>query len=150
MSVYYGFSTQHVENSKPPAVIPGVDGGAGTSANQIVKYGKKVRLTDSELVIRDLLNALNIPKGQKPGRPDYGTSLWSFIFEPNTIDTQMQLEEEIRRVAQEDPRIILNTVTTYNKEHGILIELELAIAPFNEAQSLAIFFDQNAKQAYGM
>ena len=48
---------------------------------------------------QDFINALNIHQGSKPGNPAYGTSLWSFIFEPNTDDIRLALEEEIKRVA---------------------------------------------------
>ena len=42
---------------------------------------KKFTLLDFELIKRDLLNAFNIRKGQLPGRPDYGTILWDYLFE---------------------------------------------------------------------
>ena len=38
------------------------------------------------------INALNISQGQLPGKPGYGTTLWSFIFDPNTADVQFELE----------------------------------------------------------
>jgi phage baseplate assembly protein W len=149
MPTFVGFSTQHVENTRVKPVATGIDGGAGVNFGDVTRSGRKFRTTDEQLVIQDFINALNIPQGQKPGRPDYGTSLWSFIFEPNTLDTQIQLEEEIKRIAALDPRIILNSVTSIVKEHGILVELELAISPFNNAQTLAILFDQNANKAFG-
>ena len=63
------------------------------------------------------------------------------MFEPNTPDTQFAIEREIRRVASLDPRIILDYVKGYPKEHGILLEVQLAIAPFNQALILNVFFD---------
>ena len=42
---------------------------------------KKFTLVDFELVKRDLLNAFNIRQGQLPGRPEYGTVLWNYLFE---------------------------------------------------------------------
>lgn len=149
MATFIGFSTQHAENIRSTQIEPGVDGGGG-SLPKSIRVGKKFRTTDEELVILDFINALNIPQGQKPGRPDYGTSLWSFIFEPNTLDTRVQLENEIKRMAQLDPRLILNSVITYPQEHGILIEVEIAVSPFNNALQLAIFFDQNASKAFGV
>ena len=141
MAIFVGFSTQHV-NMPRTIVNQGVDGGGSVITNN-VKYGKKYKITDSDLVIQDFINALNIPQGQKPGKPSYGTTLWSFIFEPNTVDTQLQLENEIRRVASLDPRINLNTLTAYPSDSGILIEVELAITPFNNAQTLSIMFDKH-------
>jgi phage baseplate assembly protein W len=134
MPSYIGFST--INANKPrstnlPAVIP----------------GKKYRLVDEQLVIQDFINALNIQQGQKVGNPAYGTTLWSFVFEPNTFDVQNKLENEIRRVATQDPRLIVNTVSAYPQENGILIEVELAIAPFNNAQTLSVFFNNSTNTA---
>jgi phage baseplate assembly protein W len=140
MSTYIGFSTR-INNT----TIPNFSNESGGVVSK--KQGKKFRLVDEQLVVQDLINALNINRGEKIGNPKYGTTLWSFIFEPNTSDTQSQLEDEIRRVANLDPRLILNSVRSYPQEHGILIELELAIAPFNQAQFINVFFNQETTSA---
>ena len=104
-------------------------------------------MVDEKLIITDFVNSLNIRQGEKVGQPGYGTTLWSFIFEPNSADTQFQLEAELKRVAALDPRLIVNTVNAYPFESGILVEMEIAIAPFNDPQLLSVFFDQNTNQA---
>jgi len=149
MATFIGFSTQHVDSVRTPQINSGADGGAGSLVNP-VKTTKKYRTVDRDLVIQDFINALNIPQGQKTGQPSYGTSLWSFVFEPNTLDVQIQIETEIRRIASLDPRLILNSVISYPQENGILIELEFAISPFNNVEQLSILFDQNASRAYGI
>ena len=52
---------------------------------------KNYTLTDFELIKADLLNALNIRQGEVPGRPDVGTSMWSLMFEPQTLKHHKQL-----------------------------------------------------------
>lgn len=146
MPTYIGFSTINANKPKTTNQPMGVDGGFGGIVKPIV-FGKKFRTVDSQLVIQDLVNSFNIPKGQKVGQPEYGTTLWDFIFDPNTADVQIQLENEIRRVASLDPRLILNSVVSYPKENGILIEVELAVAPFNNADVLQLFFNQLTNNA---
>ena len=109
MPSYIGFSTIYANRPRTTNLPTGIAGGTGSITQPIVP-GKKFRLVDEQLVIRDFLNALNIQQGQKVGKPEYGTTLWSFVFEPNTSDVQTQLTDEIRRVASQDPRMILNTV----------------------------------------
>lgn len=140
MPNYIGFSTINANKPRSTNLNPGKSGGTGSMVQPIV-YGKKFRIVDEQLVIQDFINALNIQQGQKVGQPGYGTSLWSFVFEPNTTDVRTQLENEVRRVANQDPRMILNSVKTFPQENGILIELEMAVAPFNNAQTLGIFFN---------
>jgi phage baseplate assembly protein W len=141
MAQYVGFSTKDACKPKTTNAVGGIDNGVGGIRQQIV-WGKKFRLTDTQLVMQDFLNALNITLGSKVGQPGYGTKVWSFIFEPNTSDVQFQLENEIFRVAGQDPRIILNSVKAFPKESGILLEVELAVNPFNQPELVSIFFNR--------
>jgi phage baseplate assembly protein W len=140
MSTYIGFSTIGANQPKTTNASTGIDGGTGGIIKPTIP-GKKYRIVDEPLVIRDFVNALNIQQGQKVGNPGYGSTIWSFIFEPNDAQTQFRLENEIRRIANLDPRLIVNTVKSYAQENGILLEVELAIAPFNNAEILNVFFN---------
>lgn len=108
---------------------------------------KKFTLLDAALVKRDLLNAFNIRQGQLPGRPEYGTALWDFIFENQTNETTRGIEKEIQRVAGYDPRLQIVSVDVFPQENGLLIQLEIAIVPSTDAERLAIFFDQESRRA---
>jgi phage baseplate assembly protein W len=108
---------------------------------------KKFTLLDADLVKRDLLNAFNIRQGQLPGRPEYGTALWDFLFENQTNETTQGIEQEIQRVAGGDPRLQIASIDVFPQQNGILIQLELAIVPSTDAQRLAIFFDQQTRRA---
>ena len=93
MATFFGFSTAQADNVRSLQLGSGVDGGSG-SLNSSVRVGKKFRVVDQDLVLLDFINSLNIPQGQKVGNPGYGTTLWNFIFEPNTLDIQFQLEDD--------------------------------------------------------
>lgn len=148
MPNYIGFSTINANKPRTTNLPPGgsISGGVGGILQGIV-FGKKYRLTDEQLVIQDFINALNIRQGEKVGQPEYGTTLWDFVFEPNTADVQFQLEDEIRRVVSQDPRIVLNYVKAFPKENGILLEVQLAISPFNQEQLLSVFFSSATNSA---
>lgn len=108
---------------------------------------KKFTLTDFPLIKRDLLNAFNIRQGQLPGRPEYGTVLWDFLFENQVEALQNSIQQEVQRVAGGDPRIYISDVQTYPQQNGILIELQLTVVPSTDAERLSIFFDLTQKQA---
>jgi len=146
MPSYIGFSTQNANKPKSTNLPAAPQGGVGSTIAGVIT-GNKFSLADTPLVVRDFINALNIPQGQKVGQPSYGTTLWSFVFEPNTADVQFQLENEIRRVASQDPRLIVNLVRAYPQENGILLEVELAVSPFNQANLLSVFFSSATNQA---
>lgn len=108
---------------------------------------KKFTLTDSALIKRDLLNALNIRQGQLPGRPQAGTILWDNLFESQTDETEAAIIREIERVAGGDPRLQIATVEIFPQQNGLLLQIELVLVPSTDAERLSIFFDQNTRIA---
>ena len=72
-----------------------------------INQNKKFTLTDFELIQRDLLNAFNIRQGELPGRPGYGTTIYSFLFE-NQVE---QLQEELPR------KWHVNTTSDHDYQH---------------------------------
>ena len=108
---------------------------------------KKFTLTDFALIKRDLLNAFNIRQGQLPGRPDYGTVLWDFLFENQVEALQDSITQEVQRVAGGDPRIFISDIQAYPQQNGILIELQLQIVASTDAERLSVFFDLETRAA---
>ena len=103
---------------------------------------KKFTLVDNELIKRDFLNALQIRQGQLPGRPDYGTTLWDYVFESLDTTTEQGIVNEIQRVVAQDPRVALNNTTLYPQTNGLLIEVELQYVTGATGETLQLFFDQ--------
>lgn len=146
MSQYIGFSTIGASIPRTTNATPGIDGGFGGTTNPI-NTGKKFRLVNERLVVQDFVNALNIRQGEKVGQPEYGTRLWNFVFEPNSLSNQNEIQAEVRRLAGLDPRIQLGYVNAYPNNEGILIEIEMAVTPYNNAFSFQILFNQNSQLA---
>ena len=108
---------------------------------------KKFTLTGFELIKQDLLNAFNIRQGELPGRPAYGTIMWTFLFENQLENLTQAIRNEIQRVAGQDPRIAINDIEVYPQNNGILIQVNLQVIPSQNAERLAIFFDQLQRNA---
>lgn len=104
-------------------------------------------LVDGDLIKRDLLNALNIQQGSIPGRPGYGTALWSFLFEPQTPETQTGIVNELQRVVGGDPRLVLINALPFPQDNGLLLEIEVQFVGSTTAERLAIFFDIESRRA---
>jgi phage baseplate assembly protein W len=121
MATYFGFST--IDNSK------------------------KFRLVDYELVKRDVLNSLLIKQGEKLGNPSYGTNVWGLIFEPQTDSTMKDLEHEMRRTVEQDPRVKVDDLQVYPQQNGVLVELFVTVLPTTEKQRLSLFFNQETQSA---
>ena len=108
---------------------------------------KKFTLTDSELVKRDLLNSIMIREGEMPGRPEVGTNIWSYVFDPNTNDVVRKIKAEIQRLIDADPRIQAEEINVFAKDHNILIEMNVRILPSLDLEVINLIFDQSTNSA---
>jgi phage baseplate assembly protein W len=108
---------------------------------------KNFTLTDKELVKRDLLNSIMIREGEMPGRPEVGTNIWSYVFDPNTDDTVRKIKAEIQRLIDADPRIQAEEVNVFAKNHNVLIEMSVRIIPDVNLEVINLMFDQNTNTA---
>ena len=67
-----------------------------------VAANKKFKLTDLDLVKQDLINHFHIKKGEKLMNPDFGTVIWSLLFENLTDDVKSVLTEDVKRIVSYD------------------------------------------------
>lgn len=110
---------------------------------------KKFRLEDFELIKRDLLNNLLIRQGTMPGRPNVGTELWNYLYE--SIDDKMlnQLDNEMRKSIERDPRVKVEEILFFTQNNGLLCEISVTTVQSSEAQMLKLFLDtENLTASY--
>jgi phage baseplate assembly protein W len=130
MALFTGFSTIDI-NTPASKIIDGL-----LIENKTL--GKKFKLTDKELIVRDLMNSLSIKQGEKVGNPTYGTAIWSYVFDPSTDELHAEMESEIRRVIALDPRVILHSCTVTPSENDVSIEMEVEFNPFAEISIIGL------------
>ena len=102
---------------------------------------KKFTLTDFDLIKRDLLNALLIKQGELPGRPEIGTEIWNYIFDGITDVNLKRIESSMRETIQRDPRVSVQDMKFYNRDNGLLMEIEVQTEVTDENQLLRLFLD---------
>jgi phage baseplate assembly protein W len=115
MTIYRGFSTY----------------------NRIRKY----RATDFDLVKQDLFNHFNIRKGEKLMNPNFGTIIWSLLFDPLTNETRQLVVEDVQNICSYDPRINLDEIVVNTYQHGINIELSITYLTENKSGQISLTFD---------
>lgn len=106
---------------------------------------RKFTLTDFELVRQDLFNHFSIRKGEKLMNANFGTIIWSLLFEPFTEEIRNLIIEDIKTVVNYDPRISVESVVVTEYDHGIQIELELNYILTNQVSELVMQFDKNSR-----
>lgn len=104
---------------------------------------KKFRVTDFELAKQDLFNHFHIRKGEKLMNPDFGTIIWSVLFEPFTEEIKTAIVADINAIAKYDPRISIDSVEVTQFEYGIQVSLSLTYIPTDQRNLMNLRFDQS-------
>lgn len=101
----------------------------------------KFKVTDYELAKQDLINHLQISKGEKLMNPDFGTSIWSILFENRTQQMRNEIMAEMKRVVEYDPRLRLRGINLVEFEKGIQVELDILYTGETNPVRLALAFE---------
>lgn len=112
-----------------------------STVNQV----KKFRLTDLELVKRDLLNHFAIRKGEKLMQPNFGSIIWNMLYEPLTPDVQAIITADIKRIVDYDPRLNVDGVLVNELDNGLQIQIDLTYLPGNYSDRLTLQFDNQTQ-----
>jgi phage baseplate assembly protein W len=82
-------------------------------------------LKNEAAVKRALLNLIKTPVGSRPFRPDYGSKIYNYLFEPADVSTELEINEELAREIQKyEPRVQLISIeTNIEEQHGIKIKI---------------------------
>lgn len=107
-----------------------------------INQNKKFRLTDSELIKRDLLNHFAIRKGEKLMNPEFGSIIWNILFEPLTADVKALIVDDIQRIVGYDPRVRVDNVLVDQFDLGLQIQVELTVLPDNYTDILNLQFNR--------
>ena len=105
------------------------------------------KLTDTDLIKRDLLNHFAIRKGEKLMNGDFGTSVRDLIMDPLTDDTKALLIQEVNAVIENDPRVRSEGITLDEYENGLQVEMHLRYVTDNQVENLIVRFDRPDREA---
>tara|TARA_B100000085_G_scaffold281360_1_gene307790 strand:+ start:1696 stop:2121 length:426 start_codon:yes stop_codon:yes gene_type:complete len=119
--------------------------GFSTSGNEFAN----VTFTDFELVKRDLMNNLNVRKGERIMRPDFGCVIWDMLFEPFTDDAHATIVDNIVEIGEADPRLEVLEVVPSSYEQGIQVSMTLRYIPADITEQLLYDFNQEAHSVLG-
>jgi phage baseplate assembly protein W len=104
-------------------------------------------MTDKALIKRDILNHFNTRKGSRVMRPEWGSSLWDYLFEPLDDLTRDTIIDDVNTVINSDPRVTIISTSIDEYEHGITISFQLKYAIFETIDSFIIGFDRRNMSA---
>jgi phage baseplate assembly protein W len=92
----------------------------------------------------DLQNSLNVRKGERVMRPDFGCLIWDMLYEPFTDELEQDLIENITDIGNSDPRLQLLEIEPTSYEHGIQVSIMLQYIPTDQVEKMLYTFNQEA------
>lgn len=111
-----------------------------------VNSRKNFKITDADLIKRDLINHFNIRKGEKLMQPEFGTIIWGLLFEPLTNDLKNAVVADITQIISYDPRVQVNNVEVNQQEHGLQILISLTYTNTNQVDALFLNFNSASQK----
>lgn len=84
----------------------------GFSTSVFEENGQDFTTTNSELIRRDLYTEIMTEIGTRVKMPEFGTRIPTLTFEPNDTYTRDIVEEDVRKVIDNDPRVKLLDIQT--------------------------------------
>lgn len=96
------------------------------------------KLTNMNLVERNLLNHINTPKGSRVMMPQFGSIIPQLLFEPLDDDVVVQCEAELTNIIAYDPRVELVNITSTQipQTHTLNISMLLYYIELNVTKNM--------------
>ena len=103
------------------------------------------KLSDTELIKRDILNHFQTRRGERVMNPEFGSQIWEFQFEGATKELRQAILEDATRIIESDPRVVAKDVTVTQFQYGFQIEMDLYFVNQDVSENMYIQFNQEAQ-----
>lgn len=103
------------------------------------------KLSDTELVKRDIMNHFQTRRGERLNNLEFGSRIWEFIFEGMSDELREAIAADVQNIIDSDPRVVAKDITIQQFEHGFQIELDLYFVNQNVSEAMFIQFNQEAR-----
>lgn len=110
------------------------------------KVSPSYKVYDEELVKRDLLNHLHTKRGERLMRPNFGTNVHMYLFDPFDSVVRQNIIDEVEEVIDSEPRVSLIDIDVQDSIHGIQINVNLMYNLTMTPMELQTTFDRNNRE----
>lgn len=89
-------------------------------------YVLDLNSNQKDRVASDILHVIFTPKGQRLRKPDFGTNLIKYIFEPNDVESWSGVKKEIQESVSKWVRgVKLNNIEVLSSDDGMSIYVRI-------------------------
>ena len=105
-------------------------------------------LTNIELIKRDILNHFATPMGERVMMPNFGTRIYSYLFDPFDEYTKNAIIEDAVNVVKSDPRVELVNIDVYQEDQALNIIMNLLFKPESVTDNLFVTFSLKDRESF--
>lgn len=106
------------------------------------------KMHDVELVRQDLYNHFHTRIGERVMRPEYGCRIWDYVMEPFTEEIRQLTEEEVNRICESEPRVVLMSKQIISEGQSLLVVVTLDYKPFDVMETLTFTFEARQREEF--
>jgi phage baseplate assembly protein W len=110
-----------------------------------INQSKKFRITGIDLVKRDIINHFSIRKGEKLMNPNFGSLIWSMLFEPLDDQTKKIIIADVVSIVNYDPRVAVDDVLVQELGLGIRLRISLTYIPTGQTSLMLLTFNKDTQ-----
>lgn len=111
-----------------------------------INTDRRWKLTDIELVKRDILNHFHTHKGERVMNPNFGSIVWDLLFEGFTDDTRQLIMSDSITIINSEPRVKMVGLTVNEYEHGIQLLFDLTFLPQNLTEKMYMNYNRQVSK----
>lgn len=108
--------------------------------NTVNQNSPPYALTNVELIKRDINNQFATPKGSRVMLPNFGSNIYSYLFDPFDEYTKNAIIEDAVSVVESDPRVQLQKIDVYQQGQALNIIMVLLFLPESITDNLFVTF----------
>lgn len=105
-------------------------------------------LTNIELIKRDINNQFATPMGSRVMLPNFGTSIYDYLFDPFDEYTKNAIIEDAVRVIQSEPRVQLVSIDVFQQDQALNIVMVLLFKPESITDNMFVTFSLQDKESF--
>jgi len=95
--------------------------------------------TDNDLIRQSLLQIVLTQKGERVMRPDFGTNVFSYVFENNNDVLEEMIRVDVSQaVARYEPRVLVRAIDVTREDTTINITVRYVIVATRQEDSVQI------------
>jgi phage baseplate assembly protein W len=100
------------------------------------------KIYDFDLIQQDIMNMFQTKQGERVMNPEFGTIIWSLIYEPFTVDIKQLISDDVTRILNYDPRVTPTQINIVEAEYGMIIEATLFYKQQDVSVAMSLAFDK--------